>query len=268
MNKLDFKGRTALVTGGSQGIGYAVAERLLASGARVMIWSLDRDRQAKALAALADVLFYKRSASEIEFNPSPAHVTVAGSLVDVRDPVEVTLGASELLRAFCKIDVLVNCAGIFGASKPTGQYSVAEWEAVLLSCLTSQFVVCREFLPRMVTSGYGRVVNLSSIAGKEGNPNSAAYSAAKAGVIGLTKSLGKEYAKTGVLVNCVAPALARTALFDGVPEENMQAMIAKIPMGRCVGVDEIASLVCWLASEDCSCSTGAVFDISGGRATY
>lgn len=266
MNKLNFEGRTALVTGGSQGIGFAVAQRLLWSGARVMIWSLDSDRQAKALSDLQRMLFSIVTVEQPEWNPVDPRVS--GAIVDVRDPVMVAVGASELLRAFGKIDVLVNCAGIFGASKPTGQYSVAEWEAVLLSNLTSQFIVCREFLPRMVTSGYGRVVNLSSIAGKEGNPNSAAYSAAKAGVIGLTKSLGKEYAKTGVLINCVAPALARTALFDGVPEKNMQAMIAKIPMGRCVGVEEIASLVCWLASEDCSCSTGACFDVSGGRATY
>jgi 3-oxoacyl-[acyl-carrier protein] reductase len=257
MNQLNFKGRTALVTGGSAGIGYAVAERLLTSGARVMIWARDGLKLVEAVKNL------KSTGSE--WNPIEE---VFGDRVDVRDPVAVAVGASKMLRQFGKIDVLINNAGAFGPSKPTCEYSLAEWDAVLLSSLTSQFIVSREILPRMVTQGYGRVVNLSSIAGKEGNPNSAAYSAAKAGVIALTKSLGKEYARKGVLINCVAPALARTALFDGVPEANMQAMIDKIPMGRAVKVEEIAALVCWLASADCSCSTGACFDVSGGRATY
>ncbi|MDZ4344106.1 MAG: SDR family NAD(P)-dependent oxidoreductase [Candidatus Binatia bacterium] len=257
MNRLDFKGRTALITGGSAGIGYAVAARLLASGARVMIWA----RKSLQLAETVKNL----KLTGCEWNPIEE---VFGDRIDVRDSLMVAVGASRVLRQFGRIDVLINNAGEFGPSKPTCSYSLAEWEAVFLSCLTSQFIVCREILPRMVTSGYGRVVNLSSIAGKEGNPNSAAYSAAKAGVIGLTKSLGKEYAKTGVLINCVAPALARTALFNGVPEANMKTMIDKIPMGRAVKVEEIASLICWLASEDCSCSTGAVFDVSGGRATY
>ena len=233
MNQLDFAGRTAIVTGGAQGIGAAIVERLRSSGARVQIWDLDG---------------------------SPA--------VDVSDPDSVDMALRAALKELGKIDVLVNNAGIAGKNVPTVDYPIDEWQRVLRVNLTSQFLCCRAVAPSMVAAGYGRIVNIASIAGKEGNPNAVAYSASKAGVISLTKSLGKELARSGVLVNCVTPAAAKTAIFDQMTEEHIQYMLSKIPMNRFVNVDEIASLVCWLASPDCSFSTGAVFDISGGRATY
>ena len=229
MNQLDFAGRSAIVTGGAQGIGAAIAKRLQASGAKVVVWDLDG---------------------------SPK--------VDVSNPAQI----ENVLKALGKVDVLVNNAGIAGLNTPTIDYPLEEWERVLRINLTSQFLCCRAVAPRMVKAGYGRIVNIASIAGKEGNPNAVAYSASKAGVISLTKSLGKELARTGVLVNCVTPAAAKTAIFDQMTESHIQYMLSKIPMNRFVEVDEIAALACWLASEDCSFSTGAVFDISGGRATY
>ena len=234
MNHLDFKGRTAVVTGGLQGIGAAIAKRLRASGARIRVW----DAAAKTGA------------------------------VDVSDAGAVERATQKALADLGKIDVLVNNAGIAGLNLPTADYPVEEWERVLRVNLTSQFLCCRAVAPHMVKRKYGRIVNIASIAGKEGNPNAVAYSASKAGVIALTKSLGKELAQTGVLVNCVTPAAAKTAIFDQMTQEHIDYMLSKIPMNRFVTVDEIASLVCWLASEDCSFSTGAVFDISGGRATY
>ena len=229
MNELDFAGRHAIVTGGAAGIGAAVAKRLQASGAKVTVWDLDgRPR------------------------------------VDVSSPSSI----SSALEKLDKIDVLINNAGIAGKNAPTVDYPVEEWERVLRVNLTSQFLCCRAVAPRMVKAKYGRIVNIASVAGKEGNPNAVAYSASKAGVISLTKSLGKELAQTGVLVNCVTPAAARTAIFDQMTKQHIDYMLSKIPMNRFVEVDEIASLVCWLASEDCSFSTGGVFDISGGRATY
>ena len=234
MNQLDFRGRTALVTGGLQGIGAAIAKRLKASGARVRIW----DAAAKTGA------------------------------VDVSDAAAVEHATAKALADLGKIDVLVNNAGVAGLNAPTAEYPIEEWERVLRVNLTSQFLCCRAVAPHMVQRKYGRIVNIASIAGKEGNPNAVAYSASKAGVIALTKSLGKELARTGVLANCVTPAAAKTAIFDQMTEEHINYMLSKIPMNRFVSVAEIASLVCWLASEDCSFSTGAVFDISGGRATY
>ena len=234
MNSLDFKGRTAIVTGGLQGIGAAIARRLEGSGATVRVWDL---------AAKKDP-------------------------VDVSDAAAVERAAAKALAELGGIDVLVNNAGIAGLNVATAQYPVEEWERVLRVNLTSQFLCCRALAPHMVKRRYGRIVNIASIAGKEGNPNAVAYSASKAGVIAMTKSLGKELAQTGVLVNCVTPAAAKTAIFDQMTEEHIQYMLSKIPMSRFVTVEEIASLVCWLASEDCSFSTGAVFDISGGRATY
>ena len=233
MNQLDFKGRTAVVTGGMQGIGAAIAKRLEASGARVAIWDLDR-----------------------------------ADKVDVSNPASVDQAAARALQQLGRIDVLVNNAGIAGMNKPTVDYPVEEWERVLRVNLTSQFLCCRAVAPLMVKAKYGHIVNIASIAGKEGNPNAVAYSASKAGVISLTKSLGKELAQTGVLVNCVTPAAAKTAIFDQMTQQHIDYMLSKIPMNRFVQVDEVAALVCWLASEDCSFSTGAVFDISGGRATY
>jgi len=234
MNQLDFKGRSAIVTGGLQGIGAAIAKRLEESGATVRVWDL---------AAKKDP-------------------------VDVSDAAAVERAAAKALAELGKIDVLVNNAGIAGLNVATAEYPVEEWERVLRVNLTSQFLCCRALAPHMVKRKYGRIVNIASIAGKEGNPNAVAYSASKAGVIALTKSLGKELAQTGVLVNCVTPAAAKTAIFDQMTQQHIDYMLSKIPMNRFVTVEEIASLVCWLASEDCSFSTGAVFDISGGRATY
>ena len=233
MNQLDFAGRTAIVTGGAQGIGAAIVERLRVSGARVQIWDLDG---------------------------SPS--------VDVSDPASVDAATRNALKELGKLDVLVNNAGIAGLNKPTLDYPVDEWERVLRVNLTIQFLCCRAVAPHMLKAGYGRIVNIASIAGKEGNPNAVAYSASKAGVISLTKSLGKELAQTGVLVNCVTPAAAKTAIFEQMTGSHIDYMLSKIPMNRFVQVDEIAALVCWLASGDCSFSTGGVFDISGGRATY
>ena len=233
MNKLDFTGRTAVVTGGAQGIGAAIVKRLEASSAKVRIWDLDG---------------------------SPR--------VDVSDDSSVQKALQATLADLGRIDILVNNAGIAGKNVPTVDYPIEEWQRVLRINLTSQFLCCRAVAPHMVKARYGRIVNIASIAGKEGNPNAVAYSASKAGVISLTKSLGKELAQSGVLVNCVTPAAAKTAIFDQMTEQHIQYMLSKIPMNRFVEVDEIAALVCWLASEDCSFTTGGVFDISGGRATY
>jgi NAD(P)-dependent dehydrogenase (short-subunit alcohol dehydrogenase family) len=233
MNQLDFKGRTAVVTGGMQGIGAAIVKRLEASGAKVAIWDLDGPGK-----------------------------------VDVSSDESVQRALKDTLANFQKIDVLVNNAGIAGPTVPVVDYPVAEWERVLKVDLTGPFLCCRAVAPQMVKQKYGRIVNIASVAGKEGNPNASAYSAAKAGVIALTKSLGKELAQSGVLVNCVTPAAAKTAIFDQISQQHIDYMLSKIPMGRFVTVDEIASLVCWLASGDCAFSTGGVFDISGGRATY
>jgi len=233
MNQLDFKGRTAVVTGGMIGIGAAIVKRLEASGARVAIWDVNGPDK-----------------------------------VDVTDQGSIDRALQKTLASLGKIDVLVNNAGIAGPAMPVVDYPVADWKRVIDIDLHGPFFVSRVVVPHMVKAGYGRIVNIASIAGKEGNPNAAAYAAAKGGLIAFTKALGKELAQTGVLVNCVAPAAAQTAILDQVTPEFAKFMLSKIPMGRFVKVEEIAALVCWLASEDCSFSTGAVFDISGGRATY
>jgi 2-dehydro-3-deoxy-L-rhamnonate dehydrogenase (NAD+) len=248
MNQLDFKGRTAIVTGGAQGIGLAIVKRLLDSGATVRIWDRDKALLDKTVAAL----------------PGP----VSGLAVDVTDGPSIAKATDAALQDLRKVDVLVNNAGIAGMAVPTVDLPVEEWERVIKVNLTGPFLTCRAVAPHMAKAKYGRIVNIASIAGKEGNPNASAYSASKAGVIALTKSLGKELAQAGVLVNCVTPAAAKTAIFDQITQQHIDYMLAKIPMGRFVKVEEIAALVCWLASEDCAFSTGGVFDISGGRATY
>src|SRR6478752_8128896 len=226
MNKLDFSGRSAIVTGGMQGIGAAIVKRLKASGAEVTVWDIDG---------------------------SPK--------VDVSDPASI----EKAVKALKKVDVLVNNAGVAGKNVPTVDYPIEEWERVLRINLTSQFLCCRAVAPLMAKAKYGRIVNIASIAGKEGNPNAVAYSASKAGVIALTKSLGKELASYDIAVNAITPAAARTALFEQMSQEHIDYMLSKIPRGRFVAVEEIAALVAFCASAECSFSTGAVFDISGGR---
>jgi 2-dehydro-3-deoxy-L-rhamnonate dehydrogenase (NAD+) len=248
MNQIDLNKRVAIVTGGAQGIGLAIVKRMLASGASVRIWDRDQKLLQQTLSGLSG--------------------PVSGDAVDVSDAKSVAQGTAAAVAALGKIDILVNNAGIAGANAPTVDYPVDEWERVLKVNLTSQFLTCRAVAPHMVRQKYGRIVNIASIAGKEGNPNAVAYSASKAGVISLTKSLGKELAKDGVSVNCITPAAAKTAIFDQMTEQHINYMLAKIPMGRFVLVEEVAAMACWLASEDCSFSTGGVFDISGGRATY
>jgi len=248
MNQIDLNKRAAIVTGGAQGIGLAIVKRMLASGASVRIW----DRHQKLLQQTLSTL----------------SGAVSGDAVDVADEKSVAQGTAAALSALGKIDILVNNAGIAGANAPTVDYPVDEWERVLKVNLTSQFLCCRAIAPHMVKQKYGRIVNIASVAGKEGNPNAVAYSASKAGVISLTKSLGKELARDGVSVNCITPAAAKTAIFDQMTEQHINYMLAKIPMGRFVLVEEVAALACWLASEDCSFTTAGVFDISGGRATY
>ena len=248
MNQLDLKQRAAIVTGGAQGIGLAIVKRMLASGASVRIWDRDQKLLQQTLSGLSG--------------------PVSGDAVDVADEKSVAQGTAAAMAALGKIDILVNNAGIAGANAPTVDYPVEEWERVLKVNLTSQFLCCRAIAPHMVKQKYGRIVNIASIAGKEGNPNAVAYSASKAGVISLTKSLGKELAKDGVSVNCITPAAAKTAIFDQMTEQHINYMLAKIPMGRFVLVEEVAAMASWLASEDCSFTTGGVFDISGGRATY
>ncbi|MCX7141130.1 MAG: SDR family NAD(P)-dependent oxidoreductase [Proteobacteria bacterium] len=248
MNQIDLKQRVAIVTGGAQGIGLAIVKRMLASGASVRIWDRDQKLLQQTLSGLSG--------------------TVSGDTVDVADEKSVAEGTAAAIKALGKIDILVNNAGIAGANAPTVDYPVDEWERVIRINLTGQFLVCRSVAPHMIRQKYGRIVNIASVAGKEGNPNAAAYSASKAGVISLTKSLGKELATSGISVNCITPAAAKTAIFDQMTEQHINYMLSKIPMGRFVQVEEIAALACWLASEDCSFSTAGVFDISGGRATY
>jgi 3-oxoacyl-[acyl-carrier protein] reductase len=248
MNRLDFEGRTAVVTGGAAGIGLAVAKRLVLSGARVALWDLD----AKALATAAAGL---------------GHGTDTQTL-DVADAHAVERAAAATAKAFGRIDALVCSAGIAGPNRTTWEFPIDDWKRVFDINVNGLFYCNRAIVPEMMKRDYGRIVNIASVAGKEGNPNASAYSASKAAVIGLTKSIGKELAKTGIRVNCVTPAAVRTAIFDQITQQHIDFMLSKIPMGRFGTVDEIAAMVCWLASEDCSFSTGAVFDLSGGRATY
>ena len=248
MSKGSMAGRWAVVTGAAQGIGRAIAERLLGAGACVCLWDSDGTLVAEVATELGDNTF--------------------AEAVDVADPDAVATATRSSLSAMGGIDILVNNAGISGPNAPTWEYPIEEWRRVIDIDLNGVFFCCHSVVPTMREAGYGRIVNIASVAGKEGNPNAPAYSAAKAGVIGLTKSLGKELADTELRVNCVTPAVARTRIFDQMTEEHIDYMLSKIPMGRFVAVEEIAALVAWLASDECSFSTGAVFDITGGRSTY
>ncbi len=250
MSDHDFTGQTAVVTGGANGIGYAVAERLCRAGAPVAIWDFDTACGEKAVAALRDV-------------GKAAFVSV-----DVTDPANVTDALSQTEGALGPIDIAVNSAGIAGLNATVDEYPVDEWKRVLDVNLNGTFYVNRAVVPGMRVRNYGRICNIASIAGKEGNPNASAYSASKGGVIALTKSLGKELAGYDVAVNCVTPAAARTRIFDQMTEEHIGYMLSKIPRNRFVEVEEIASMVAWIVSRENSFTTGAVFDISGGRATY
>jgi NAD(P)-dependent dehydrogenase (short-subunit alcohol dehydrogenase family) len=248
MNKIDLNGRCAIVTGGAQGFGSAIAERFVASGARVAIWDNDQPLAEKAAREIGDA--------------------VTAFKVDVTDLAAVEKARDETLRALGKIDIFVNNAGIAGVNKTVWETDFDEWRKVLRINLDGPFICCKAIVPTMIRQNYGRIVNIASIAGKEGNPNAAHYSASKAGLIALTKSLGKELAKYNIMVNAVTPAAAKTAIFDQMTQQHIDFMLSKIPKNRFVLVEELAALAAWLASEDCSFSTGAVFDISGGRATY
>ena len=250
MNQIDLKGRRAVVTGGGQGIGRAVAERLLDSGAAVALWDRDRELGEAVRGELA---------------PRGA---VHGAAVDVTDLDAVHAAATATSGALGGVDILVNNAGIAGPSKKLWEYSAEDWREVIAIDLTGVFNCCHAVVPGMIAQGYGRIVNVASIAGKEGNPNAGAYSAAKAGVIALTKSLGKELAGHDIAVNCITPAAAKTRIFEQISQEHIDYMLSRIPRGRFVRVEEIAAMVAWLVSAENSFTTGAVFDLSGGRASY
>jgi 2-dehydro-3-deoxy-L-rhamnonate dehydrogenase (NAD+) len=250
MNVIDLKGRTAIVTGGARGIGFAVARKLMACGATVVAWDID----GAVLAAAAQLLQ----------ESGPIYTAV----VDVTDETSVNDAVTSFMRGFGKIDILINNAGITGGNAPLWELKPEVWRQVVEVNLIGPYLVCRAVVPHMIAKGYGRIVNIASIAGKDGNPNASHYSASKAGLIGLTKSLGKELATKGVVVNCVTPAAAKTEMFDQMSKEHIDYMLSKIPMNRFLEVEELAAMIAWLASEDCSFSTGAVFDISGGRAVY
>lgn len=248
MNQIDLKGRVAVITGGARGIGFACAQRFIDSGARVALWDLDGDAITAAVASLG--------------------TEARGFVVDVANEGAINAARQSTLEAFGQIDIVVNNAGITGPNVKTWEYPPADFRRVVEIDLVAPYLVSRALVPQMIERGYGRIVNIASVAGKEGNPNAPAYSAAKAGLIGLTKSLGKELATSGVLCNCVTPAAAETDIFKQMTEAHIAFMKSKIPMNRFVQVEEIAAMVAWLASEDCSFTTGGVFDISGGRATY
>ncbi len=250
MNQIDLQGKVAVVTGAARGIGLAVVQRMLASGAQCSLW----DKDAAALAAAAKLL----NASD----------RIAIQAVDITDEAEVAAATAATHTRFGAIEILVNNAGIAGVNKKLWECSAAEWRAVMELDLFAVFLCCRAIVPLMLARPAGRIVNVASIAGKEGNPNAAHYSAAKAGVIGLTKSLGKELATTGIRVNCITPAVIETEILQQCSPEHVKYMLSKIPLGRPGTVDEVAALVAWLCSAECSFTTGAVFDISGGRATY
>jgi len=251
MNQIDLAGRRAVVTGGASGIGLAIAARFAASGARVALWDVDGAAAVRAAGQLA-----------------PGSGTPLGVAVDVVDERSVAAALASTVAQFAGVDILVCSAGITGPNRTTWEYDPADWRRVMDVNVNGVFLCNRAVVPGMLERDYGRIINIASIAGKDGNPNASAYSTSKAAVIGLTKSIGKETARTGIRVNCITPAAVRTPIFDQMSQEHIDFMLSKIPMGRFGLVDEIASMVAWLASEECSFSTGAVFDVSGGRAVY
>ena len=248
--RYDFAGRFAVVTGGAQGIGRAVVELLLAGGGAVAIW--DRD-QALAEATAAELT---------------SRGTIAAIGVDVADAGSVESAHAATMKRFGRIDILVNNAGVAGLNAKVAEYPIEEWDRVIAINLRSQFLCCRRTIPGMIERNYGRICNVASIAGKEGNPTASAYSASKAGVIALTKSLAKEVAEYNISVNAITPAAAKTRIFDQVSEQHIAYMLAKIPRGRFLQVDEAAAMIAFIVSDECSFTTGFAFDISGGRATY
>ncbi len=250
MNRIDLEGRVAVITGGAQGIGYAIAERMLASGSAVSLWDADSGKLAEAKGTLA-----------------PAGRVFTEEL-DLTDEKAVAAATARTIASAGRIDIVVNNAGITGGNGATWELTPEVWRRVIEVNLVAPYLVCRAIVPHLIERKYGRIVNIASVAGKEGNPNASHYSASKAGLIALTKSLAKELATKGVLVNAVSPAAAKTAIFDSMTQQHIDFMLSKIPMARFLEVGEAAAMIAWLASEECSFSTGAVFDLSGGRATY
>jgi 2-dehydro-3-deoxy-L-rhamnonate dehydrogenase (NAD+) len=248
MNDIDLRGRVAVITGGAQGIGLATAERFIASGAKVVLWDIDAALLTQAKAQLGN--------------------GASTGVVELTDAGAVGAATQAALAALGRIDILVNNAGITGGNAPTWELAPDVWRRTIDVNLVAPYLTCHAVVPVMLQQGYGRIVNVASVAGKEGNPNASHYSASKAGLIALTKSLGKELATKNILVNAVAPAAARTAIFDQMKPEFIDYMLSKIPMGRFVEPKEIAAAITWLASEDCSFTTASVLDVSGGRATY
>ena len=246
MNQIDLKDKVAIITGGAQGFGYSMVERFSKSGAKVVIW--DKDEELLKSLTLPENVNYE--------------------IVDITSYDSVQKSTIATLDKNNKIDILINNAGIAGPSFKTWEYPIDQWQNVIDIDLTGLFYCCKSIVPHMIKANYGRIVNIASIAGKEGNPNAMPYSAAKAGVIALTKSLGKELADKNIAVNCFTPAAAKTRIFDQISQEHIDYMLSKIPRGRFIKVDELASMVSWLVSEENSYTTGAVFDLSGGRATY
>jgi 3-oxoacyl-[acyl-carrier protein] reductase len=248
MNQLDLQGRHAIITGGASGLGYAISQRMLASGAQVTWWDVNADVMAQAAKTIGSEVHCEK--------------------VDVTQHTSVVAALARTVSKRGKVDILVNSAGITGPNVKLAEYPPEAWAQVINVNLNGTFHCCREVAAHMQGNSYGRIVNIASVAGKEGNPNASAYSASKAAVIALTKSLGKELANNGVLVNCVTPAAVKTAMFDQMTPEHIAFMLSKIPMSRFGNPEEVAAMVAWLCTEDCSFSTGAVFDLSGGRATY
>ena len=249
MIKFNLNGRVGIVTGGAQGFGFAITERFISSGAKVIIWDIDENECKKAIS--------KINSKNCNFQ-----------IVDVRQIKEVETKLNEVEKKFGKIDIFINNAGIAGINTSVIDYPLDEWNKVINLNLNAVFYCCKSVVPFMIKNKYGRIVNIASIAGKEGNPNASAYSTSKAGVIGLTKSLGKELANYNIAVNCVTPAVAKTRIFDQMTKEHIDYMLSKIPRNRFAKVEELASLVSWLSSEENSFTTSAVYDLSGGRATY